>query len=146
LQTKTKSTVADLESLLVKVQAELAQLRGTQSRVNSEAVASLSAAEWNLIRFNMVVMNNQNKPQLAKNHKGYALVKGADVKLYMATKGFANTLKSQDEKGETVGLKTELNSKGRSQLMYATEVIEALIEGGFVKPDRFIKAKATKKS
>ena len=146
MTTKNKSSVASLQQQLAALQAEIAALTHTESRVNSEAVASLSAKDWNAIRFNMVVHDNQNRPQLAKDRKGYALVKGADVKLYMAAKGFANTLLAQERKGETVGLKTTLNDKGRSQIMYATETIEALIEQGFVKPDRFIKTASKKRS
>lgn len=145
MSTATRSNaVAALEATLAKVQAELAALRGSQSPVNAEAVAKLTAAEWNSIRFNMVVHDGNNKPQLAKGRKGYALVKGADVKLYMYTKGFYATLKAQAANGEPVSLHTEINDKGRSQLMLATETIAALIEQGFVKPDRFIKA--TRKS
>jgi hypothetical protein len=144
----TAQSVAALEATLAKVQAELAALRGANTGVNGEAVAKLTAAEWQSIRFNMVVHDKNNKPQLAKGRKGYELVKGADVKLYMAAKGFANTLLAQQRNGEPVGLHTEVNDKGRTQLMYATETIASLIAQGFVKPDRFISAakKATRKS
>ena len=152
----TAQSVAALEATLAKVQAELAALRGASTGVNGEAVANLTADEWNQIRFNMVVHDRNNKPQLAKGRKGYELVKGADVKLYMAAKGFAATLYSIAAKitkgelpaGTPIKLHTKLNDDGRSQLMYATETIASLIAQGFVKPDRFVSAakKATKKS
>lgn len=143
--TTSASRITELQALLASVQAEIAGLTQSESSVNSEAVASLTADEWMRIRLNLVVHDKNNKPQLAADRKSYALVKGAARTDYMFAKGFESTLRSRARKGLPVQLGTEIAEKsGKSQLMYAVETIERLIAGGFVKADRF--AKPSKKA
>ena len=137
-----------MQEQLARIQAEIAALTQSESNVNSEAVASLTADEWKRIRMNLVVHDKKNQPQLAADHKSYALVKGASRTDYMFAKGFESTLRARQAKGLEVTLGTEIAEKsGKSQLMYAVETIERLIAGNFVKGDRFAKpSKKAKKS
>lgn len=139
-------SVQSLEALLAQVQAELAALKGAKvsAKINVDAVAALTATEWRTIQMNLVQRGKDNSPIFDRETNSYKLFKGADVKDYMFCKGFVSTLKAREAKGEAVKLGTEINPKtGYSQLRYATETIERLIAGGFVKPERFV-ASATK--
>jgi hypothetical protein len=100
--------------------------------VSAAAVGRFTQAHWRTLRFAMVV-GGAEKPQLAKGRKGYALVKGADIKWYMGCKGFENTLKAQAAAGEPVGLHTTPNPKtGRTQVQYAQEILTAMVSAGFI--------------
>lgn len=138
---KAQTSVQSLQEQLAALQAQIAELTQAESRVNSEAVASLSAKEWRLIQMNLVQHDKNNNPIFDRTTNSYKLAKGADVKDYMFCRGFVSTLVSRENKGLPVKLGTEVNPKtGYSQLRYAVETIERLIAGGFVKPDRFVKA------
>lgn len=130
----TKSATAEaaaLQAELAKIQARIAALTGESLTVSVEAVKRFNREHWRALRFAMVVGGEEN-PKLRTDRKGYALVKNADPKWYMACKGFENTLRSREENELPVELSAEPNDKGRSQIMYAQETLSAMVEAGFI--------------
>jgi hypothetical protein len=141
------SAVVALQAELAALQARIAALTGESLSVSAAAVGRFTQAHWHTLRFAMVV-GGAEKPQLAKGRKGYALVKGADIRWYMGCKGFENTLKAQASNDEPIGLHAEPNAKtGRTQVQYAQEILTAMVEAGFIDPKSKLlvgESKATK--
>lgn len=135
--TKTSSSasvVAALQAQLAELNAKIAELQGETLTVTAEIAKRFTQEHWRALRFSMVV-GGADKPELAKDRKGYALVKKASPQLYMACKGFEATLRSRKENGLPVELNSTPNDKGRSQILFAQETISELIERGFISKE-----------
>jgi hypothetical protein len=140
------STVESLQAQLAALQQQIASLTSAELTVSAEAVGRFTREHWHTLRFAMVV-GGADKPTLRKDRKGYALVKGANPAWYMACKGFENTLRSREENSLPIELSAEPNSKGRSQVQYAQEILTAMVEGGFIDPkSALITGKSAKKA
>ena len=141
MSTKTQSSaVTSLQAKLAAIQAEIAALTQEDFAVTEAAVRRFTMEHFHALRMSLVVKDAANKPQLAKGRKGYALKKGVETKWYYAVKGLENTLKARAErkaKGEEVEveLSAKLNDDGRSQIMFAQEILGELVEAGFIDPN-----------
>lgn len=132
MTTKQQSAVVEaMQAELAKLQARIAALTSESIGVSEAAVKRFTQQHWHALRMAMVV-GGADKPQLAKDRKGYALVKGVDVKWYMACKGFEATLRSRAQNGLPVELSSTPNDKGRSQVLYAQEILQALVDAKFI--------------
>jgi hypothetical protein len=151
---KTASSVANVEELrreLAEINAQLQALTSESYSVSEAAVRRLSIADWQKIRMSMVEHDRNNQPVKVKGENRFKLVKTANPKTYSAIHGLINTLRSRAQNGLPVELSATLNSKGRSQIMFAQEVLTACVNEGFVNPKAAIlqdepKVRASKKS
>lgn len=148
MSTKTSSSasvVAGLQEQLAALQRQIAELTSASvshaSKITPEIVGRFTIGNWAALQAAMMVDGTSDefgrvKGKLRTDRKGYALVKKADTpegkRLYMAVKGFRMTLISRKEKGLPVELSATPNDKGRSQVLYAQEVIADLVKAGWI--------------
>lgn len=141
MSTKTKaSAVETLQAELARIQREIAALTQEEYSVSEAAVRRFTADHFKALRMTMVIHDGQNQPVKAKGRNAWALKKNADAKLYYNLKGLEGTLRSREiakAKGEDVKveLSSTLNDKGRSQIMFAQEVLQSCIDGGWLGSD-----------
>lgn len=142
-----ESIVRELREENARINAKIAELLGEQSfKVSVEQVKRLTQEHWHTLRFALVV-GGAEKPQLDKNRKGYALIKGANPSWYMGCKGFEATLRSRADKGLSAELYSDVNPKtGFSQIMRAQEVLTAMHNAKFIDATKgiFAEPKARK--
>jgi len=152
----TASSVESLKAQLAEITAQIAALTSEASQYGEAVVRRFTALHWRTIQAAMIVDGSCDDKgritgKLRQDGKGYALVKKADVKLYMACKGFYGTLKAREANGLPIELSATPNDKGRSQVMFAGEIIEQLVKDGWLSKDSALlkaepKARSTKKS
>lgn len=146
-QSSVESVVRELQRQQAEINAKIAALLGEQTfTVSVEQVKRLTQEHWHTLRFALVV-GGAEKPQLDKNRKGYALIKGANPSWYMGCKGFEATLRSRADKGLPVELYSDVNPKtGYSQIMRAQEVLTAMHNAKFIDATKgiFAEPKARK--
>lgn len=134
------STVTSVESLqaqLAAIQQQIASLTSTKLRVTPEAVRRFTIDHWTALQAALVVdgsvkSHGRITGKLRADRKGYALVKGCNPAWYMAVKGFVGTMVSRENNGLPVELNNIPNDKGRTQVLYAQEILQQLGEAGFV--------------
>jgi hypothetical protein len=139
--TSSVGSVEALQAQLAALQAQIASLTAEKRTISAESVGRFTLEHWVTLQAAMI-QNGTTKGSgtgmkatgdLSKERKGYALRKGILPKWYMAVRGFANTLRYQAENGLPVGLHTEPNDKGRTQVQYAQEILDELVENGVIE-------------
>lgn len=144
-------SIEKLLAMQAEINAQIARLTAKKAVVTEEAVSKLTEQHFHTLRFALVV-GGAEAPKKQRGKNAYELIKGADVKWYMALKGFENTLAAKaarKARGENVevALYNEPNERtGRTQRQYAQEILTEMHNGGFIDATKGIFADSAKTS